>query len=178
MAYASLPTQDPIAVADLSEVPLNDPRQALAKRLPKLRLGEKYIRWLSGLRQEVDTRPKRHVHARVATSSASIATTPLDIPTVYEGVWLICLQVRVTTPGSVSGEILVTISWTQNGVGQSESTANLTGNLTSTREGRIVVVRADGATPISYATTYLDGGGATPMAYELDIVAMEAALDS
>ena len=171
MSYAPIPVRDAVAVPA-------DPDHALASRLPKLRLGDKFIRWFSGLAGEVDARPKRHVHERVASSSASIATTPLDIPTVYEGVWLICLQVRVTTPGSVSGQIRVTISWTQNGVGQSEATANLTGNLTSTREGRIVVVRADGSTPISYATTYLDGGGATPMAYELDIVAMEAALDA
>lgn len=177
MAYASLPTQDPIAVADLSEVPLGDPRQALAKRLPKLRLGEKYIRWLSGLRQEVDTRPKRHVHERLTAQSADIATTPLDIPTVYAGMWRISVSVRVTRAASTSSEIQITISWTEGGVAQSEPTANLTGNLTSTREGRTLVIRADGSTPISYAAAYTSVG-ATAMQFSLDIVAEEAALDS
>jgi len=169
--FASVPIKDAIAVPD-------DPRHPLASKLPKLKLGPSFIRWLSTLGAEVDARPKRQVHERIPTSSASIGTTPLGLGVVNEGMWRISVSVRVVIPGSVSSAIRVTILWTQGGDAQTEQTANLNGNLVTTREGKTFIIRADASTPISYATTYADGGGATAMAYELDIVAEELALDA
>ena len=170
MSYASLPIDDEIAVAD-------NPRHPLATKLPKLLLGNSFIRWLSGLRAEVDARPKRDVHVRSASNTAAIATTALAIDTVHAGVWRISVQVRVVTPATTSSEVQVTISWTQGGVTQTQTTALLNGNLTTTREGLTVVLRATQATPVSYAVSYTSVG-ATNMVFELDVIAEELALDS
>lgn len=170
MSYASLPIDDEIAVAE-------DPRHPLAKKLPKLLLGVSFVRWLSGLNAEVAARPKRDVHVRSASNSAAIATTALAIDTVHAGVWRISVQVRVVVPATASSDVQATISWTQGGVTQTQTTALLTGNLTTTREGMTVVLRVTQATPVSYAVSYTSVG-ATPMVYELDVVAEELALDS
>lgn len=170
MAFASLPIDEEIAVAA-------DPRHPLAKKLPKLLIGISFTRWLSGLRAEVDARPKRDVHVRRASNSAAIATTALAIDTVHAGVWRVSVQVRVVTPATTSSEVRATISWTQGGVTQTQTTANLVGNLTTTREGLTVVLRATQGTPVSYAASY-SSVGATAMVYELDVVAEQLGIDA
>lgn len=172
MDYASLPAQDAIAVP-VKGHPLSE-----KGKLPKLRMGDKFMRWFSGLSARVDSVPQRLGKETLTGQHASIGTTPLDIDTVTQGIWRISVTVRVTTPGSVAPcTIQVSILWTERAVVQIESGAVLAGNLTTTREGKTFIIRTDGASPISYSTTYADGGGATPMAYSLDIVAEELSAD-
>lgn len=170
--YAPLPTRDPIAVPHPQ-----DQRTPLVEKLPRLVVGDKFVRWFSGLAGEVNARPKRQIHRKLTAQAAAIATTPLAIGTVYEGIWRVSVTVRVTRAATTSSEVRVTISWTEGGVAQSEQTTLLNGNLTSTREGRTFIIRADGSTPISYATSYASVG-ATTMQYSLDVVAEELALDT
>ena len=49
------------------------------------------------------------------------------------------------------------------------SSAAITGNTTATTGSFMVVVRADAATALTYATTYASSGG-TAMVYRLDVV--------
>ena len=170
MAYAAQPVDDVIAKPD--------PTHPLAKTLPRLRIGDKYRRWLSNLVIAVDSKPTRQVHRSRTGLTASIATTALAIGSVTAGIWAISYTVRVTTPGSVSSSIRVTIAWTERSVAQTQQGAALTGNLTTTREGDTFIIRVDGATTISYSTTYADGGGAQAMNYSLDIVAVQLAADA
>lgn len=168
---AKIPVDDAIAVPA-------DPKNPLSAKLPKLRLGDAFVRWLGTLKAQVNATPARKTHLVVQGAHASIGTTPLEIPEVTQGIWRISVTVRVTTPGTVSSAIQVSILWTERGVVQIESTANLINNLTTTREGKTFIVRSDGANPISFAATYADGGGGTPMRYSLDIVAEELAADA
>lgn len=170
MAYASLPVKDAAAV------PAN-PDDPLAAALPKLKLGGSLVRWLSGLRGEVDARPKRATHEVLEGLHASLATTPLPIGTLSQGIWRISTTVRVTTPGSVSSSIQVSVLWTERGIVQIESGTALAGNLTTTREGKTVIIRIDAETPISISTIYASVG-ATAMQYSLDVVAEELAVDA
>ena len=162
MSYASLPIDDAVAVPDR--------KHPLSEKLPKLKLGVSFQRWLSGLRAVVDSNPVRLAHTLLQSQAASIGTTPLSIASVTQGIWRISVTVRVTRAATTSSELLVTILWTERAVTQTEATTNLTTNVTTTREGKTFLIRSDASQPISYAVTYASVGG-TSMQYSLDIVA-------
>ena len=168
--YAALPVADPIAVPTKGH-PLSE-----KGKLPKFQMGEKFVRWFSGLNARVNAVPQRLGKETLQGQTASIGTTPLDITTVTRGIWRVSVTVRVTTPGGISGTIQVSVLWTERGVVQIESGTNLAGNLTTTREGKVFVIRVDGSTPISYSTTYTSTG-VPAMQYSLDIVAEELSPD-
>lgn len=170
MAYASQPVDDAIATPD--------PRDPKSKTLPKFMIGDRWRRWLSGLTVEVNAKPSRVASTKLTAQGAAIATTPLPIGSVTAGVWAISTTLRVTRAGSVSGEVRLTLTWTEGGVTQTEQGTLLNGNLTTTREGRVFIVRPDRATAISYSTTYADGGGALSMQYSLDLVAVQLVADA
>lgn len=169
MAYASQPVEDAIARPD--------PRDPRSRALPKFVIGDRWLRWLSGLTTTINAKPERHAAVSRTAQGAAIAVTALPIGSVTPGVWAIYTTLRVTRAGSVSGEIRLTITHTEGGVTQTENGTNLTGNSTTTREGRIFIVRPGNATTISYSTTYADGGGAQSMQYSLDLVAVQLVAD-
>lgn len=163
MAYASFP------IRDAAVVPA-DPKDPKGKNLPKVKVGEALRKWLSGLSLEVDARPKRNAQINLTLQGAAIATTPLPIGDVTQGLWRISIAIRVTRPATLNSAVQGFLTWTERGVVQIESMTNLVGNLTTTREGKTFFIRADGATPISYSTTY-GTAGATSMQYSVDATA-------
>ena len=169
MSYASQPVDDAIATPD--------PRDERSKRLPKFMIGDRWRRWLSGLTTTVNAKPERHAHTSLTAQGAAISTTALPIGSVTPGVWGIYTHLRVTRAGTVSGEVRLTITFTSGGVTQTQQGTLLDGNLTTTREGLLFIVRPDNATVISYSTTFSDGGGAVSMQYALDLVAVQLAAD-
>ena len=160
---AALPTDEAIAVPDQGH--------PMAGKLPKLRMSFNYIRWFSNLRLDVDKRPARESgQVRLTTQTASIAITPIPIGSVVSGLWRVSLHVIVTRAAAVSSEITGTITWTQGGITQTQSTALLNGNTTTTRESITVLLEPDAGTAISYSTTYASVG-APSMQYSLRVVA-------
>ena len=165
MPYASQPVSDAIAKPDPS-----DPRSAT---FPKMVIGDRWRRWLSGLTTQLNTKVERVASVARSSLGAAIATTALPIGSVTPGLWAIYANLRVSRAGSVSGEVQLTIKHTASGVTQTEAGTNLTGNATTTREGKLFLVRPDNATVISYSTTYADGGGAVSLQYQLDMVVVQ-----
>lgn len=148
-----------------------------AKNLPELVASRDWSDYFSDLQDTVDTVAKRAAeHVRSTGLAVAIATTPLNIADDVEGLYRVSYQVRVSQPATTSSSFQVTITWTQDGVVQTETGTLQNGNLTTTREGRSLVIRADAATPISYAVAYASVG-ATAMQYEVDIHA-ELLVDS
>lgn len=169
MAYASQPVQDAIAVAD--------PTDPKARALPKLVIGDRYRRWLSGLTAVVNQKPSREASRKLTAQGAAIATTSLPIGSVTPGVWGIYTTIRVTRAATTSSAVQLTITWTEGGVTQTQVGTNLTGNATTTREGLLFIVRPDNATVISYSITYASAG-ATSMQYSADFVAVQLVADA
>lgn len=167
--FASPPLFEAVAVSA-------DSRHPMATRLPKLTIGLEWLKWLGELTLQLDEKPARKNHVRLLNQNASLATTPIPLGEIPPGLWRISYHVRVTTPGTVSSSIRVTIGWTDGGIAQSEAGTTLNGNLTTTREGATRIIRVDNASPITYATTYASAG-ATAMQYALDVVAEALALD-
>ena len=170
MAYASQPTDDAIARPD--------PKDKRAKTYPKFVIGDRWRRWLSGLTAVVDATPSRKASVALTAQGAAIATTALPIGSVTPGVWAIYTSLRVTRAGTVSLVVRLTITWTEGGVTQTEQGTSLNGNLTTTREGRLFLVRPDNATAVSYSVSYTDGGGAVSGQYSLDLVAVQLVADA
>ena len=165
MPYAGQPVADAIATPDPA-----DPRSA---KIPKLVIGDRWRRWLSGLTNQLNTKVERVASVARSSVGAAIATTGLPIGSVTPGLWAIYTNVRVSRAGSVSGEVRLTMTHTASGVTQTEQGTLLNGNLTTTREGKLFLVRPDDATAISYATSYADGGGAVKLLYDLDLVVVQ-----
>lgn len=159
MGYASIPVED-AAVVPVKGHPLTD-------KLPKLRLGDSLMRWLSGLRAQVDVAPARKAVTSLVGQTASIGVTPLAVDVVSRGLYRVSISARVTTPGGISSSLQVSILWNERTVTQIESSAAKVGNLTTTRAWLVVPIRSDQANPISFSTTYASAGSA--MVYSVDV---------
>lgn len=111
----------------------------------------------------------------LTAQAASIGVTPIPTPSLAPGYYRVSYYARVTTVGSVSSSLTVTVSWTDGGVACSASGAAITGNtVASTGTGSFLLL-IDEATPISYSTTYASNL-AGEMQYQLGLTLEEVGL--
>ena len=107
----------------------------------------------------------------LAAGAAAIATTAAWTTTAT-GLYRLTYVLRVTQQATVSSNLQLTLGWTRAGIAlPAVFAAIVNGGPTSVQSGS-VLVRADNASDLTYATAYISAG-ATPMTYELD-VAVEA----
>lgn len=149
----------------------------LAAKVPALYIDARWVKYFSGESRAVEDRPERAVTVNLSAQEADIAVTALGIGTVEPGVWRLSYTLRVTRAATTSSALQLTIGWTEGGVAQTQASANLTGNLTTTREGGTFILRVDSATNITYTVEYTSVG-ATSMTFSLDIIAERLALDA
>lgn len=119
----------------------------------------------------VQAQPPIVVSPTLTAQNASIATTSL-VAAATAGWYRISWYFRITTVGSVSSSLQVTITTTDGGVTITQSGAAATGNTTATVQSGSVLARVDPSTPISYSTTYASNA-ANEMEYSL-FVSVEA----
>lgn len=127
-----------------------------------------WLRWVQELWQGVTRSCQQIGLVSLTAQTASIGATAVPTPALTTGRYLVRWYTRVTTPGTVSSSLMVTIGWTDGAVAQTTSGATLTANTTTTQESGSILVTADAATTITYATTYASAG-ATAMAYALTV---------
>ena len=168
-SYAPLPVDSAAVVP----VDAHDPRAA---KLPKLKLSWDLTRWLSGLRVEVNDRVARKTQENLTNLEAAIATTPLLLGNVTQGIWRLSVTARVTRAATTSSSFQVTITWIDRGVPQTHTGTLVNGNLLTSRDQFPLIIRTDASSPIAYSVAYASVG-ATPMRFSLDIVAEELAVD-
>jgi hypothetical protein len=123
--------------------------------------------WLLSLADRINRTPEVLQTVTVTGQSASIATTTISVLSLPQGVYRLSAAARVTTAATTSSSLLVTFGWTQ-AVACTAASAAVTGNTTATTVSFAVVVRADEASNLQYATTYASSGG-TAMVYRLDV---------
>lgn len=113
-----------------------------------------FDRWLSqGLQPAVQSSPNVIDSVSDDALNDAVALTPI-IPTAVEGVYRFGVVVQIMTPDPVSNSVQVTLTYTRNGVVQTETFAAVTGTLTTTHQGVLFPFRCDGGTPISYSVAY------------------------
>lgn len=137
-------------------------------------MSREYRDFLSELSQSVSQAPSRIQSVNLPVSSTtpvsdSIPTTAIPVPSVFGGLYRVTYYARITTIGSVSSSLSVTISWTDGGVNCSNTCPALTANTTSSTLTGTVLLSSDAASPINYATTYASNG-ANEMQYRLSVV--------
>ena len=138
------------------------------------RIWGQFFRWMQAL---VNVAPQVIGTVALTLQTASIAATviPTRFPTLpntklLPGMYRVSYYTRVTRAGSVSGTLIISLRWIDGGVTITQAGATLSANTTSTYQQATFYVRVDEATELRYLTTYTDGGGATAMAYALDVL--------
>jgi hypothetical protein len=77
---------------------------------------------------------------------------------------------RLTRVATTSSGVSATISWTENGLTRSFTTASLAANTIDQLATGVILITSDPGTPVTVAATYVSVG-ATPMQYALDVFA-------
>lgn len=124
--------------------------------------------WFLSLTTRIQSSASLLKTVSLTAQSASIATTAIPLGTISAGLYRVAWHARITQAATTSSALTVTISYTNGSVSCSQSGAALTGNTTATVQSGVILLKADQATAVSYATTYVSVGG-TPMIYQLDL---------
>ena len=128
-----------------------------------------WFNYLDGQRRDLNA--SAQAVATVSTSTtqnAAIGTTAL-LTTTAAGLYRVTWYLRITQAAGVSSSVTVTIAWTESAVALAYSGTAVTGNTTTTTQSDTKLVRADGATPITYSTAYASNPVGV-MNYRLDLV--------
>lgn len=144
--------------------PVHDPIADRAGRITKA-----WIDWFSQLTLDVDAAPARVKTVTLTGQGASIGTTSIPAGSLAAGLYRVSWRARITQAATVSSSLTVTVGHTESSLSLTQSGAAMTGNTTTTVQSGDVLVRIDGASPVTYSTTYASAG-ATAMQYRLDVV--------
>jgi hypothetical protein len=164
LGNAPLPMTDPIARPRRRELfgeKRTDPLEGL--------LSDAWADYLSRLAQTVQHAATRISGVSRTEQAAAISATDISGGTLKSGLYRLTYHARITTASELDSSLIVTLSWTDGGVAQSQAGADITGNTTDTLQSASFLIHADASTPIRYATAY-GYTGATPMQYRLDVV--------
>ena len=129
-----------------------------------------HIDWFLEQQGRNEDSPEQLGSVTLTAQGASIAATPVPLADLTAGLYRVSYAARISRAGSVSSSLTVTLGWTRSSVNLSQSGAAMTGNTTATQQNGTLFIRSDANAAINYSTTYADGGGATSMQYELDVV--------
>lgn len=167
MANIPMPLQDPIAR------PRRTGLKASERDENEGKLTEVWIPYLQS-QNTIASTAIRQTSSPVALTgqTASIGVTSIPTSSLGSGLYRVSFYTRITTAAGVSSSLSIGIHWTDGGISCSLSSAALTGNTTSTVGTGTALISIDGASPVSYSTTYASVG-APVMAYSLSVVLEE-----
>lgn len=140
------------------------------KPMPGYGMSKEWGNWFqTSIISTVANAPSFYPSVALTGQNASIATTPIPLPTLATGTYRLTYYARITTADPVSSSLTVAFSWTEGSVTPTISGTAITGNTTTTVQTGTLTIAIDASTSISYATTYVSN---TPgaMAYRLTIL--------
>lgn len=129
---------------------------------------EEFDRWLSqALSPAVQSSPNVIEGVSEDSLNDAVGITPI-IPLAAQAAYRFSWVIQIITPDPVANSVQVVLTYTRNGVVQTETFTAVTGILTTTHGGSVFPFRVDGGTPISYTVNYSSN---TPNAcvYALDL---------
>jgi len=116
---------------------------------------DEFDRWLSQqLQVAVQSSPNVIEGISEDSLNDAVALTPL-IPTAAQALYRFSWAVQIITPDAVANSVQVVLTYTRNGVVQTETFSAVTGILTTAHGGSVFPFRVDGGTPISYQVNYV-----------------------
>jgi len=136
-------------------------------------LSQRWMRWMRDLRQDVTTSPRQSATPVQLTGlSASIGITAIPTDPLSPGLYRVTSFLRVTTPGSVSSSLTLSISFTRNATTCTYAGSALTANNVMTPQSLTWLLWIDGGSPISYAVAYA-ATAPSSMTYEMALTLEE-----
>lgn len=163
LPVSQLPAEDPVF-----DLPMNVPKEV--KRWLGLPLGGSYLQYLQGQEQRTTQTAQRLLRITKTAQVASIGITPFPLPVLSAGLYRVSAWLRVTIADGVTSSILASIHSTDGAIACLEAMPAYAGNAVNRPQSRVFVVRVDGATALSYSTTYVSGGGGPAMTYDLELI--------
>jgi hypothetical protein len=151
-------------------VPFVNVRDALLDPVTKL-VEARWQEWFLALWNCVNNASQQQKRVTLTAQGASIAATAIPLAKIDERIYHVSVFARVTRAGSVSSSLAISIRGIDGGVTYDRVIGTVTTNTTASILSAVVPMKTDKDGPISYLTTYADGGGATSMQYSLDIIA-------
>lgn len=106
---------------------------------------------------------------QLSAQAASIGATNFAGTELLAGLYRASYQAQITQAATVASSLIVTFSWTNNGVAQAAVSTAIVGNTTSTGQSDSVLLTIDAGTSVYYSTTYVSVG-ATAMEYALNVL--------
>ncbi len=155
-----------IKFLDTTPTPIADPVVDPARGW---RLTEVWKNYFSRMPATLGSIPNILNVVSLSTQSASIGATDFSGTSLLAGLYRVMYHIRVTQAATTSSSLTVTLAWTEGGVAQSYVGSAITGNTLTTFQLATLLLRCDGAAPVSYAVAYASTG-ATPALYSLDVV--------
>lgn len=148
-----------------SSTPINEPDPNPQSKWRPLFIASKWLTWFQDSVQfQVERASQLLLTKLVKDQTASIASTPFTLGTISAGHYEVIFYARITTAAGVSGSVIPTIAWTENGVSCTHDFATLAQPSVTASEP--FTFYSDAASPISYSTTYASNPAAT-MVYRI-----------
>lgn len=119
-------------------------------------LNTDYYQYLFALQARTQAASELLTNPLVLTEqAAAIAATPIPLPELQSGLYIVRYYARITTPASVNSSLTVTFTCTESGLSIPQSGQAITGNTTTTAKSESFVLLVDANSPITYATAYV-----------------------
>ena len=157
--YAPIPLTDPIATAKMSD----------GERVDSF-LSNTWVRYFTDMTTRISRSVERIAVVTLTGQAASIAATAIPLATLTQGFYQIAYYTRITQAATTSSSLEIVFDWVDTLVTVTHTGAAITGNTVVDFQTDNLLVLADGASSLRYATTYASVG-ATPMQYQLHIIA-------
>jgi hypothetical protein len=148
---------------------LNEPFPSRDKLVTEARYPEsEFIRWMEqSLLPRVESAAANVDSIEDSGLTAGVTITPIGADQIA-GKYRFSIYLQVVTPAGVSSSLQVTLTWTYNGVVQTEVFGLLNGNLTTTHQGVVYSFDLDDAGPVSYTIAYASNP-ANAMVYDYSL---------
>lgn len=138
-----------------------------SKPLPGFTMGKEWGNWLfTSVVQQIANAPSILPAVSLTGQSASIATTPIPLPSLATGAYRLSYYAEITTAAVTSSSLTIAVTFTHNSKTLTFTGAAMTGNTTTTIQTNIWTFLIDAASPVSYTVTYASNGAAE-MKYQL-----------
>jgi hypothetical protein len=140
--------------------PIVDPKRAFL-------LTDVWRQWFGRVPSTFGSIPNVLNVATVTAQSASLPATDFQNTTLQQGLYRATYRAHITQAATTSSSLIVTFTWTDDGVTQVATGPAIVGNTTATGQSDSILMKVDAGTSVQYSTTYASVG-ATAMQYALN----------
>lgn len=130
---------------------------------------QEHVDWFLEQQTRTEDTPEQLGRVSLTAQGATIAATPVPLPTITAGRYRVSYFTRVTRAATTSSELIITIGWTTGVTAITRAGATLTGNTLATFDQSTLFLKVAANAALTYAAAYTSVGG-TSMQFELEVI--------